>query len=118
MNLSLRWKVTFGILLSVGVALTLAGWLILHLVSQLTLETTALTTDQFRAEVWVALGAAFALAAGLSWAIAWSLTRPLADMAVLARQLATLLRLDHKDVIERKLKVLDDVKSRGEEKAE
>jgi len=36
----------------------------------------------------------------------------------LARQLATLLRLDHKDVIERKLKVLDDVKSRGEEKAE
>lgn len=95
MNLSLRWKVTFGILLSVGVALTLAGWLILHLVSQLTLETTALTTDQFRAEVWVALGAAFALAAGLSWAIAWSLTRPLADMAVLARQLAT-GGLDHR----------------------
>lgn len=28
----------------------------------------------------------------------------------LARQLATLLRLDHKDVIERKLKVLDEVK--------
>lgn len=34
----------------------------------------------------------------------------------LARQLATLLRLDHKDVIERKLKVLDEVKhaARGE----
>ena len=31
----------------------------------------------------------------------------------LARQLATLLRLDHKDVIERKLKVLDEIKSRG-----
>lgn len=31
----------------------------------------------------------------------------------LARQLATLLRLDHKDVIDRKLKVLDEVKSRG-----
>jgi uncharacterized tellurite resistance protein B-like protein len=30
----------------------------------------------------------------------------------LARQLATLLRLDHKDVIERKLKVLDEVKNR------
>jgi len=29
----------------------------------------------------------------------------------LARQLATLLRLDHKDVIERKLKVLDEVRS-------
>lgn len=34
----------------------------------------------------------------------------------LARQLATLLRLDHKDVIERKLKVLDEIKhaTRGE----
>lgn len=31
----------------------------------------------------------------------------------LARQLATLLRLDHKDVIDRKLKVLDEVKVRG-----
>lgn len=31
----------------------------------------------------------------------------------LARQLATLLRLDHKDVIERKLKVLDEVKKQG-----
>ena len=31
----------------------------------------------------------------------------------LARQLATLLRLDHKDVIDRKLKVLDEVKTRG-----
>ena len=29
----------------------------------------------------------------------------------LARQLATLLRLDHKDVIERKLKVIDEVKN-------
>lgn len=32
----------------------------------------------------------------------------------LARQLATLLRLGHKDVIARKLKVLDEVKSRSE----
>ena len=31
----------------------------------------------------------------------------------LARQLATLLRLDHKDAIARKLKVLDDVKKQG-----
>ena len=31
----------------------------------------------------------------------------------LARQLATLLRLDHKDVIDRKLKVIEEVKSRG-----
>jgi len=31
----------------------------------------------------------------------------------LARQLATLLRLDHKDVIDRKLKVLDEIKSRA-----
>ncbi len=31
----------------------------------------------------------------------------------LARQLAALLRLDHKDVIDRKLKVLDEVKKRG-----
>ena len=30
----------------------------------------------------------------------------------LARQLATLLRLDHKDVIDRKLKILDEVKGR------
>ena len=31
----------------------------------------------------------------------------------LTRQLATLLRLDHKDVIDRKLKVLDEVKNQG-----
>jgi uncharacterized tellurite resistance protein B-like protein len=31
----------------------------------------------------------------------------------LARQLATLLRLDHKDVIDRKLLVLDEVKAGG-----
>ncbi len=31
----------------------------------------------------------------------------------LARQLATLLRLGHKDVISRKLKVLDEVRTRG-----
>ena len=31
----------------------------------------------------------------------------------LARQFATLLRLDHKDAISRKLKVLDEVKARG-----
>lgn len=31
----------------------------------------------------------------------------------LARQLASLLRLDHKDAIGRKLKVLDEVKARG-----
>ena len=30
----------------------------------------------------------------------------------LARQLATLLRLDHQDVIERKLKVLDEIRNR------
>jgi len=31
----------------------------------------------------------------------------------LARQLAALLRLDHKDVIDRKLKVLDEIRNRG-----
>ncbi|MEJ2471130.1 MAG: TerB family tellurite resistance protein [Desulfuromonadales bacterium] len=31
----------------------------------------------------------------------------------LARQLATLLRLDHKDVIDRKLKVLEEIKNQG-----
>lgn len=31
----------------------------------------------------------------------------------LARQLATLLRLDHQDVIDRKLKVLEEIKNRG-----
>ena len=51
-------------------------------------------------------------------ATSWSITLPTLrrisgmDLAIATRQLATLLRLDHKDVIDRKLKILDEVKGR------
>ncbi len=88
MTLTLRWKVTLGILLSVGVALALAGWLTLHLLSRLSPDTPALGIHTIRTEIGVALAAAFVLATALSWIIGRSLTRPLADMAELAQQLA------------------------------
>lgn len=88
MTLTLRWKVTLSILLSVGIALGLAGWLILHLLSRLSPDSSAVAIDHIRAEIGVALGAAFILAVGLSWILGRSLTRPLADMTELAQQLA------------------------------
>ncbi len=95
MNITLRWKVTLGILLSVVVALALAGALILRLLSRVPVDAPTFMSNEFRTGVMAALGAAFALAAGLSSAIAWWLTRPLADMTAFAQRLAT-GGLDHR----------------------
>lgn len=95
MNLTLRWKVTLGILASVGVALALAGWLILRFVLQSSVGVGALPGEQLKSDVLASLGAAFALTAVLSLSIAWRLTRPLVDMTERARQLAT-GGLDHR----------------------
>ncbi|MFO0774477.1 MAG: ATP-binding protein [Nitrospiraceae bacterium] len=87
MNLTLRAKVAFGMVVSIGVALLLAGWFILHVLSRLSLDTTPTSVNFIRTEIGVALVAAFLLAALLSWGIARSLTRPLAEMTALAQQL-------------------------------
>ncbi len=95
MNLTLRWKVALGILVSAGIALALAGWLILRLLSNPPAEIALPAEEHLRTGLLASLGAAFLLAAVLSLSIAWRLTRPLADMAVLARQVAT-GGLDHR----------------------